>query len=545
MFRVTITNDEIDTVIHNKIQKLKGATITQAINVIDSFSFNILPNMAGYDNLYQLKTKIKVFNNPKNRTEFLGRILKPIPVMDSTGLVYKNVICESVLGYLCDSIQPFVEMEEYTVEEFLNLLLTNHNLMVEDEKKIFPGTVELTDTIYRNLNYQTTWQAIQEKLLTDDLDGELRIREGEDGLLYLDLLNEIGATTSTTIELAKNMQSMSNEPDISSIVTRLIPLGAKAEGAENRLTIEAVNDGKIYIDVPDLFDIYGIICKTVMWDDVTIDANLKTKAQNWLIDNNRIKEKTLLTALDLSYIGKEINDFAVGNRYIIKNSLLNFSDTRRITRKTISLSNVYKSTIELGDALTLQSDYEIRNKRNIDNTEQNISIIQTNIENIENRIDEVNNEMTEQYTTIMQNNEEILFTALQNYLRTSDFESFQEELSTQLSISADEVQISFSTLQTAISSLGGDVNSQFSELHQYIRFVSGKIILGEINSPYSCRISNIAMEFIDNNVVVSYFSNGKMFIKKGEIIETLTFNEKWEIGIDSVGGLYIKWVGGE
>ena len=154
------------------------------------------------------------------------------------------------------------------------------------------------------------------------------------------------------------MKSITREKDPSEIVTRLIPLGYKLKAkdesgkeveTEYRLDISSVNDGKIYIDDELAIATYGIRVKTVEFDDVTVASTLLVKGETWLIENNKISVSYTATALDLSLIGLDADDFEVCNFYPVKNHLLGIDDTIRLVKKGIDICDEIKSTLEFGD----------------------------------------------------------------------------------------------------------------------------------------------------------------------------------------------------
>lgn len=362
MYFVTIQNNGIDCPIHDQHEKLKSGKITKGINTIDSFSFTILPSNVGFSQLREFQTLVKVYNSNKNRYDFQGRVLCINQSMSESGLITREVTCESYLAFLCDSIQTYISERNWTVRGLLARLINVHNLQVEDNKKFVLGEITVTDpndNLYCGIQYKSTWDMIKEKLI-DKLGGELQFRV-VDGVMYLDYLAEIGETKTTEIAMSKNMKAITKEKDPSAYVTRLVPLGAKLNDSEDRLTIESVNNGKIYVDDEQAIAEYGIHVGTVEFDDVTEASNLLSKGQKWLIDNNKVQIKYSVTALDLSLLGQDLDDFDVCNRYPLKNPLLGIDDTARIIKKNIDICEEVKSTIEFGESF--KSLTELQNEQ--------------------------------------------------------------------------------------------------------------------------------------------------------------------------------------
>lgn len=367
MYQVTIKNENEEVIINSistdiESPRLISGSINHGINTIDNFTFKIATNNIGYNKLNALTTLVEVLNIKNNNLEFKGRVLLSVESMDSNGIFLKNVTCESELGYLMDSSTVYGEYHNISVRDFLKVIIDNHNSQVDEEKKFEIGNVTVVDnndSLYRYLGYVKTFEAIKHKLI-DRLGGELQIRY-ENGIRYLDYLESIGEVKSTEIRLAKNLQSIELEKDPTSIISRLLPLGNKLEDSEERLTIESVNNGNKYIDDIEAIEEFGVIVDSVTWDDITQVSNLLKKGQEYLKENNRIKKKYKVTAIDLSTIGLDFDSFEVGNSYPVINPLMNINENLRIIEKTIDIYNPQSSTLGIGDKLEDIKDYQLNN----------------------------------------------------------------------------------------------------------------------------------------------------------------------------------------
>lgn len=364
MYIVTLKNGDIETPIHGEKEKLLSGKIVKGINAIDSFTFSMLPNNAGFNLINEFTTLVKVYNTNKGRYEFMGRVLYPESEMSEDGLITKKVTCENLFGYLCDSQQKYVNTQNWTVSGLFRHLIDCHNSQVEEYKRFTVGKVTATDdndNLYLGIQRENTWDAIKSNLI-DKIGGELQFRV-EGGVTYIDYLEKIGEGKETEIALSVNMKSIVREKDPTSFVTRLIPLGCKLEDSEERLDISSVNGGLDYIDDDDAKAIYGIHVGIVEFDDVTTASILLTKGRNWLKENNRVQIRYSISALDLSLINLDFDDFNVGNYHPIKNALLGIDDNARIIKQSIDICDEVKSTIEVGDNFKTLSDIEIEQQK--------------------------------------------------------------------------------------------------------------------------------------------------------------------------------------
>ena len=360
MYIVTIQNGAITTEIQNEHHKLFSGSVVKGINTIDSFTFSLLPDNPAFGKLKDFTTLVSVYNLARRRYEFYGRVLYTSPQMSDKGLITQEAICESYLGFLCDSQQEYVEEKNWTVRGLLQYILNCHNAQVEPYKRFQIGQLDVedpNDNLYLGIQRESTWETIKKKLI-DVLGGELRFRVA-DGVNYLDYVEAIGETKETEIALSKNMKSIVKEKNPSAFITRLIPLGAKLDNdSEERLGIAEVNGGRNYIEDAEAIAEYGVHVGYVEFDDVTEASNLLTKARKWLEDNNKVSVKYSITALDLSLIGLDVDDFEVGNTYPLKNSLLGIDDTGRVNKKTIDVCDETKTSFEIGESFKTLSELQ-------------------------------------------------------------------------------------------------------------------------------------------------------------------------------------------
>lgn len=413
MYAITIRNGGASTVIHepgSSDVKVESAQISREVNMIDSLTFTIYPGNPGYDALNPFSTLVEVANMRTGKVVFDGRVIQPVPSMDSDGMVMKAVTCESVMGYLCDSLQMREDEQHYPdqgqtsgLRTFIGALLDRHNSVVEDEKKIYPGTItlqtfETSGGVTKAIDLASTWDNLSSKLL-DSFGGEMRVRRASDGKLYLDYAESLGTTRSTTIAVAWNMTEAESTPDFDSVITRLYPFGAKIKEVqtdpdtgeqsevetENRITIESVNSGLPYIDDAVAIERYGIIEGYNEWDDVTQPANLLQKAQTWLGQNNALPVSHSISALDLSLLGLDPDSFELFDKYPCRNELTGLGETLEIVKLTLDISSPEESSFEMGDSYARLSA-DIAQGATQGDIQKVESQIQTGITNVGNRI---------------------------------------------------------------------------------------------------------------------------------------------------------------
>lgn len=396
MHTVTITNGAEKTTIHSdNLDRISGGKIVKAVNAVDSFTFTIYPDNAGYNKLKPLTTSVTVTDDSTGKDVFIGRVLKCPDSMDEQGLICKSVTCEGRLGWLYDSVQPYVEYKMVGIRTVLASFISKHNTQVGDDKHISVGQVTVTgeNNYTYSVNWVSTMDAISEQLV-GKFGGEIQLRD-QDGKVYIDYLEHIGHGTDTKIELAVNLKTISREIDETSVITRLYPLGAKQTDSEKRLTIGSVNGGKDYIEDSALVAKYGVISGTQTWDDVTQASILKTKATAFLKSANKTKKQYKITAVDLSTIDMNFEQFELGCWYRVVNLLMGIDEDLRIIGITINLDSPEQSELTFGDKFetmtwfmtaktkslqTAIDDSEFRNRQVIDSKIENATKLITGAE---------------------------------------------------------------------------------------------------------------------------------------------------------------------
>ena len=548
MYVVTVINGTTRTVAHepgDSDVKLEGCRISREVNCFDSLSFTIYPPNPAYDLLEPFSTKIEVTNIKTGKLAFEGRVIQPLPSMDSDGTVSKSVTCESCMGYLCDSMQMWKEEQHYGdtdqktgLATYIEGLLERHNESVEDYKKIYPGeitlqTFETSGGVTKGIDRASTWENISDKLI-DVFGGEMRVRRGSDGLLYLDYAKQLGTTRATRIEIARNMDSAEREIDPSDVITRFYPFGCKLtetvvdeEGeeveqeTEERLTIESVNDGKAYIDDTVAIGQYGIIEGFHEWDDVTVATNLMMKAQEWLGENNAMPVSHTIDAYDLSLIGLDYDSFELHDSYPCYNPLIDIDETLEIVKQTIDICEPENSSFDMGTVSRRLSN-DLTHGATQGDIQKVESTQNTAIVNLESRINKSMASITVDTDAIVS---QVTSEIEETYGGTIDgLEAVIQDTSTRVSIleQTDEGwAFNFEALEETITQIGEQVTTSYGQIIKYIRLIDGVITIGIEGNDVEMKLFNDRVSILQGNIEVAYFSNNKLYVKDAEILNRL------------------------
>ncbi len=344
MFQAMIYNNDVETTIHypsaNKEDPhVDSLQLKEDTAGVGTLIFKLYPNNQGYNLIAEFKTYIKVKDLRDNTIRFSGRIIKIEDKMDNGGQIYKDVTCESALGFLNDTKERCSSYYGANGSSFLTQILNTHNNKVNDEhKKIYLGNCDINKDITHTCDFKT---ALAEILQTvEDYGGYMRIRE-VNNKRYLDWVNQL-ETNVIEVDLGINMKEIVRSNNIIDIGTRIIPLGA------NNLTIESVNGGKDYIDDPDAISKYGIIEKTVEYSDIENATELKNKCINDLHNYTQVEYTLSTSAIDLSYkTGVPADRYKLGSPLHIRNRFMQIDDNYIVNSISLDLLTPYNPTLEI------------------------------------------------------------------------------------------------------------------------------------------------------------------------------------------------------
>ena len=227
--------------------KLISPTCKTAVNKAGLLTFSVPLTHPHTDKIAKLDTVVTLWQD--DAILFRGRALNDEWDLRST----RKIEVEGELAYLNDSVQPLTVYHDMTVAEYFAKLIELHNAQVDESRRFTVGQVTVTnstDNVYRQSDYESTMDALQDKLL-DRMGGYLVIRYGKDGTRYLDYLKEYGNVNSQRITASTNLIDMLHTVRGEDVATAIIPLGAQLDDEDKvgtvtpRLTIAAANDGKI------------------------------------------------------------------------------------------------------------------------------------------------------------------------------------------------------------------------------------------------------------------------------------------------------------
>lgn len=511
MYRVYCDNQLI---YHTKLENLKifNPTVDLELNKTGAFDFTIYPDHPYYSRIQKLKSIITIFQD--DFLMFRGRVLD-----DEVGWHNeKAIICEGDMAFLLDSIlRPF--SFSGTPAEFLAYVLSLHNAQVDAVKHFQIGNVTVEGYVnYDAADYITTKETL-DKELVEQFGGYLMTRF-VDGVAYVDFLKEINLLAPQAIKFGKNLLDLKRIRKGEEIATVVIPLGAKTKDEEgkdtnHRLTIASVNGGADFIQDEAAITQFGIIVKSVIFEDITDAAELKLKGQAYLADSVNQWETIELTAADLATMDKDITSFHLGTQVRAESKPHGLDQLFQVSKLSIKLLDPVANKITLGKAVQGFSEAVkgISNGQGV--------ILQAVEKSAQAAAEAVYNVEQNLLASIQVSEQNIQSVVAENYYLKEDTDALVSSVSTEIEQTKNSFEIQFNQFSADIEAVATGADAEFEEIRKYIRFVDGQILLGEVGNELELQISNDRISFLQDGAEVAYFSNRKLYVTDAEILHSL------------------------
>ena len=346
MFDITIDGNTLyhpNSVDYNII----SGVIHEELNDSGYMELTIPYSNPAYESIVERKSKIIVFKD--NIELWYGEVNDVSKDFNKNKTLY--IVGEA--SFLNDTVQPQRKLTG-TKFQVLEEMLNYHNSMIEAEKHFQIGIVGkgATDNIEVVTDWEYTLDAIRTHLC--GVEEYFRIRH-VNGVRYLDImpLETYGKHSGQEIRFGENLLDYAEESTGADIATICIPLGAKLEeegieGYQNYLTCESVNGGKNYVELPSAISRLGHITKVVKFEDITDPNILLTEAVNYLKTAQYATLTLNLTAIDLSLLHSDIDNYAVGDYVPAICEPLGMNALFPVRERETDIVNIENNTIKIG-----------------------------------------------------------------------------------------------------------------------------------------------------------------------------------------------------
>lgn len=383
---------------------LLNPTMETELNGAGSFDFTLPPDHAFYDVPTILTSDVEVYED--NDLIWFGRPVSIIRDWNNQ----KTVSCEGALAFFNDTIQRPSKWDAILVRDFFRHLINVHNSQVNANRQFTVGNITILDKyVYRELSYESTWDCLQSMCL--DAEGGYLFVRRENGVNYIDWLEEVPYVATQQVQFAVNLLDISQTLDGAEICTQVIPLGANIsrvakvnestpyctvyeekddtstqlgrvpqgnevtfdfitgdttwyrisnpydgyakqqyltpQSGDIPLTISYINNNSDLLVSQDGVDIYGPITKVKQWSNVHNANELKEKGQKWLTDEQYDKLSIEVDAAELHYLNESVDAFKVGQMVHVTSNPHLIDKDLPMTKISVSLDSGVKK-IQIG-----------------------------------------------------------------------------------------------------------------------------------------------------------------------------------------------------
>ena len=325
---------------------LSSLTLEMEVNKTGTLKMTIPSTHPLVDSIQKVYSEFTVYQD--DEWLYSGRVLS-----DKYDFYGNRIVeLEGELSYLLDSIQRQKEYHDISVADYFADLIRLHNADVDERKRFTVGSVTVedpNDSLYRYSTYENTWDTISDRLLSR-LGGYIRTRH-EGGFRYIDYLSDYGNINTQVIRFGENILDLIREVTCDGLATVIIPLGARDEETDIRLTIADINGGKDYLEDSEAIAKYGRIVKVVEYDDVTLPENLLRKGQEVLNSQKLLITSVTITAIDLHLLSVDIERCKVGDSIRVVSEPHGIDEYMMIRKLSLDLLHPENSKLTLGTTM--------------------------------------------------------------------------------------------------------------------------------------------------------------------------------------------------
>lgn len=496
-----------------KTTALIGLKAQLGLNKGGAATIILPPEHPAYNKFVSYRSIVTIYRD--NVLRFRGRALYPTDDF----MLRRTITCEGERCFLRDGIHrpyKYAEAPSVIFREIIGL----YNAQVEAFKQFVVGTIDgIDDTPIELENEEAeTFSGIVDKLV-DLCGGYIVFTTNADGQRVINWYNEVNYSNQQLIEFGSNLVDFSRTTANSDLATVIFPYGAKNETTGERINISSVTaDGLDFIKDDKAVALRGMIAKAVYWDEIKSAADLLVKAQQYLNNSKNIVASLELTAIDLSLLDKNIDSFMVGDRIRVRSRPHGIEDEGyQLTEQNIDFLYPQNDRIVLGKDIASLTGADVVSARKADASLQRLNkAIRTDYNlNTDAIVEEVKVETS---TLIQQTTESLMLDVSEQYATQ---EGMQAAISTTMTQLADSFEFLFTELQAKVDANDTEAREQFTELHKYIRFENGNIILGEAGNEIVLRIENNRIVFLDDGAEVAYFTNKQLTVKDASFLNSI------------------------
>ena len=412
---------------------------------------------------------------------------------------------------------PVSPFHTYTIEGAFQALDTN--AVIENS---FDYYTDKTPLMAGEIETQVPFSA---RYIMGGMDGSiLQTFKGEwkYDKFTVSLLTNRGTNNGVILRYGKNLVRLEHDEDYSSLYTGVAPYWV---GEDTAVYLPEI---VVFVTGAYTFERILSLDMTQYFEEQPTEQQLRDAASAY-ITNNNIGVPSASVTIDYA-MDTEIQSVHLCDTVSVIYTALGVQATAKVVKTVYDeLLNRYES-ITLGSIKSNLADTYANQYQNLTRRIRHIeSDYATNGEIRSIAQEEIRND-----TSIIQRAEAIISTALEEYVRTSDYETFRSTIITQVSQLAGEVNIGFSSVQSNINTLSGSTDQRFANIYSFIRLLAtitdpygvvtqeGGVVIGETSSDIKLKLENDVLYFFmgDEKIVtnpIAWFASNQLYVNNSSI----------------------------
>lgn len=124
-------------------------------------------------------------------------------------------------------------------------------------------------------------------------------------------------------------------------------------------------------------------------------------------------------------------------------------------------------------------------------------------------------------SSITKTETEIRSTVAESYILKDEAETLISDVRMEVVQTNESFGLEYTIFRQDLDAAINGTDAQFEEIHKYIRFPDGKILLGEVGNELELQIANDRISFLQGGAEVAYFSNRKLYVTDAQILHSL------------------------
>ena len=164
----------------------------------------------------------------------------------------------------------------------------------------------------------------------------------------------------------------------------------KKDSNGNYLTIKSVNNNLDYVQDNSAVALFGVIEKTVIFEDVEVASNLLAKGNSYLNETINKTVSIELNASDLHNLDVNIEAFRIGDNVRVISTPHGLNRFFLLSKLHLTLDNVASCSMTLGATFKSFTQKQVDSEKKIDSVSEKMITTNQDVSRIDNEVQEIN-----------------------------------------------------------------------------------------------------------------------------------------------------------